>query len=68
MTSHGRPEYPCDFFNRPVVLLDEVVEVFVLAYKYVNCVSLDTFNGRRVGAALVDGDFLWQAVQADGSL
>ena len=52
-----------------MVLLDEVVEVFVLAHEYVNIgVSLDTFNAGDIGAAFVDGDFLWHIVQADGSL
>ena len=59
----------CDSFNRPVVLLDQVVEIFVLAHQEADTgFILDTFNGRRVGAALVDGDFLGQAVQVDGSL
>ena len=30
-------------------------------------VSLDTFNGRRIGAALVDGDFLGHTMQVDGT-
>ena len=58
-----------DSFDRPVVLLDDVVEVFVLADQDVDTgISLDTFNGRRVGATLVNGDFLGQAVLVDGSL
>jgi hypothetical protein len=31
-------------------------------------VSLDTFNGRRIGAALVNGDLLGHTVQVDGTL
>ena len=59
----------CHFFNRPVVLLDEVVEVSVLAHQNVNTgVSLDAFNGVRAGAALVDGDLLWHIVQVDNAL
>jgi len=30
-------------------------------------VGLDTFNGGRIGTALVDGDLLGHAVQVDGS-
>ena len=52
-----------------MVLLDDVVQVFVLAYQDVNTgIGLDTFNGRRIGTALVDGDLLGQAVQVDGAL
>ena len=52
-----------------MLLLDEVVEVFVLAHQNVNTgSSLDTFNGRCVGAALVDGDLLGNAVNVDGAL
>ena len=59
----------CDSFDRPVVLLEDVVQVFVLAHQDVDTgISLDTFNGRRIGTALVDGDFLGQAVQVDGAL
>ena len=51
-----------------MVLLDDVVQIFVLAHEDVDTgVSLDTFNGRRVGAALVDGDLLWHAVQVYGA-
>lgn len=40
-----------------VILFDDVVEIFILAHQDVNTgVSLDTFNGGRVVAALVDGD------------
>ena len=56
-------------FDRPVVLLDDVVQVFVLEHQDVNTgISLDTFNSRRVGTAIVNGDFLGQAVLADGAL
>ena len=52
-----------------MVLLDEIVEVFVLAHQDVNTgVSLDAFNGGRIGAALVDGDLLWHIVQVDRAL
>jgi hypothetical protein len=53
----------------PVVLLDDVVEVLVLTHQDIDAsVSLDTFNGGRVGAALVNGDLLWHIVQIDGAL
>jgi hypothetical protein len=29
-------------------------------------VSLDAFNGRCVGTALLDNDLLWQVMQVDG--
>ena len=52
-----------------MVLLDDVVEVFVLAHQDVDAgIHLDAFNGRRIGAALVDGDLLGHAVQIDGVL
>ena len=45
------------------------VELFVWAHKDVDTgVSLNTFEGRRFDAALVDGDRLWHAVQVDGTL
>ena len=47
----------CHSFNRPVALLDEVVEVFFLAHQDVDAgIHLDVFNGRRIGAALVGVD------------
>src|ERR1035437_8156997 len=56
-----------DSFDGPVVLLDDVVEVFVLTHQDVYAgISLDAFNGGRIGAALVDGDLLWHIVQVDG--
>ena len=52
-----------------MVPLDDVAEVFVLAYQDVNAgIGLDAFNGSRVGAALVDGYLLGHAVQVDGTL
>ena len=52
-----------------MVLLDEVVEVSVLAHQNVNTgVSLDAFNGGCIGAALVDDDLLWHIVQVDNAL
>ena len=58
-----------DSFDSSVVLLNDVVEVFVLAHQDVDAgISLDAFNGRRIGAAVVDGDLLGHAVQVDGTL
>ena len=46
-----------DSLDCPVILLDHVVEVFILAHQDVDTgVGLHAFNGRRVGATLVDGD------------
>src|ERR1019366_9887308 len=51
-----------------VVLLDDVVEVLRLAQPDVCAgVSAHSLDGRRVGAALVDGDLLRHAVQFDGA-
>ena len=59
----------CDSFDPSVVLLDDVVQVLVLSHQDVDTgISLDTFNGRCIGAALVDGDLLGHAVQVDGAL
>lgn len=70
----GTPEWleaqhrPGDPLDGPVVLFDDVVEVFVLTHQDVDTgVSLDTFNGCGVGATLVDGDLFWQVVQVDGA-
>ena len=52
-----------------MILLHDVVRVFVLAHNDVDTgVSPYTFDGRRIGAALVDGDLLRHAVQVDGTL
>ena len=52
-----------------MVLLDEVVEVFVLAHQDADAgVSFHAFNGRRVDPALMCGDFHWHVVQVDGPL
>lgn len=54
---------PGDAFYGPVVLLNAVIAVFVLTHQDIDAsVSLDTFNGGRIGATLVDGDLLWQAM------
>ena len=59
----------CHSFDGPVVLLDNVVQVFVLAHQDVDAgVGLYAFNGRSIGTALVDGDLLGYAVQVDGAL
>ena len=52
-----------------MILLDDIVQVFALAQQDIDaCVSLDTFNGRRVGTTLIDGDLLRQVMQVDGAL
>jgi len=56
-----------DPFDSPVVLLDDVVQVFTLAQNDIDAsVSLDVCNGGRVRAALVDSDLLGHVVQVDG--
>lgn len=58
-----------DYFDGAVALLDDVVQVFVLSHQDVNAgVGIHTFNGRCIGAALVDADRLGQALQVDGTL
>ena len=45
------------------MVLRNDMEVFVLARQNsTESISLDAFNGRRVGAALVDGDLLRHSV------
>src|SRR5450830_874447 len=57
----------CDSLDRTVVLLDDVVEVLVLAHQDVDTgVSLDAFNGGRVGATFVNRDLFGQVMQIDG--
>ena len=54
-------------FDAPLVLLDDVVQIFALAHQDIDTgTNLDTLIGRRIGAALVDGDLLGHAVQVDG--
>ena len=58
-----------DPFDGPMVLFDDVVQVFGLAHDDVNTgTPLDTFDGGRIGAALVHGDLLGHIVQVDGTL
>jgi len=59
-SEHG----PNDAFVRPVILLDDVVEILALAQLDIGAmISIVTSNGGDVGAALVDGDFVRFAVQ-----
>ena len=52
-----------------MVLFDDVVHVLALTKIDVHPgVVLDALDGSRVGAALVDGDFLGHAVPTDGLL
>ncbi len=52
-----------------MALRDNIVEIFRLAKFGVQAgVGIDAANGRDVGTAFVDGDFLRQAVQIDGAL
>ena len=58
-----------DSFDRSAILFDHAVEVFVLTQPDIDTgINLDTFNGRRIGATLVDGDLLWHAMQVDCAL
>lgn len=58
-----------DPFDRAMVLLDDVVEVFALVQQDINAgVRFHPFNGRSVRAALVDGDLLRHVVPVDRSL
>ena len=51
-----------------MILLDEVIEVIRLSQFNVQAgVVIDAFDGCGVGAALVDGDLLWHAVQVYGA-
>ena len=53
----------------PVVLLDDVVQIFGLTkFNIKSGVLFDAANGRSVGTAFVDGNFLVQTVQIDGVL
>ncbi len=57
-----------DPLDRPVFLLDDVVEVLRLAQFDVRAgVGTHPRDGRRVGAALVDGDLLRHTVKIDGA-
>jgi len=59
----------CDSLHGPVVLLDDVVQIFGLPQLNIKAgVGIDATNGCRVGTAFVDGDFLWQTMQIDGAL
>jgi hypothetical protein len=52
-----------------LVLLDDVVQIFILAHQGIDAgISFDAFNGGRVSAALVDGDLLRHIVQVNGAL
>lgn len=58
-----------DPFDGPMILLNDVVQVFGLAHYDVNTdIPLDAFNGGRISAALVDGDLFRRVVQVDGTL
>ncbi len=61
------PQHPSrDPFDRPVILLHHVVEVFALTQFDVKArIFVDIMNGRRIGSTLVNGDLLRHIVQAD---
>lgn len=63
-------EHPsCNLLDGPVVLFDDIVQVFVLAHQDINAgVGLDSFNCGRVGAALLESNLLWHVVPVDGTL
>ena len=53
-------------FDGPVILFDDIVEVRQLAQRDGKTgVGLDADDGRLVGSAPIDGDFLWHVVQPD---
>lgn len=52
-----------------MVLLDDVVQVLRLTKFNIKAgVSIDALDNCGIGAALVDGDFLGQTMQIDGTL
>lgn len=56
-------------FDAPVVLLDDVVQIFALTQLDIGAgISFDAFNSCRVGAAFVDSDLLREVIQVDGPL
>jgi hypothetical protein len=64
-SEHG----PHDALDRAVVLFHDMIGVLALAQRDVSSrVLVDAQDGSRLGAALVDGDLLWQVVQSDGPL
>ena len=61
-SQHG----PCDPFNGPIILFDDVVEILRLAHRDgKTTVGLNADDGGLVGPAFVDGDLLGHVVQAD---
>ena len=53
-------------FDCAMILLDDIVQVLRLAHRDDKAaVGLHADDSGRVGAALVDGDFLWHVVQTD---
>jgi len=51
-----------------MLLLNDVVDVFAFTHQDIDAgVGFHAFNGRSVGAALVDSDLLWHVVQVDGT-
>ena len=59
---------PGDPLDGPVVLFDDVVEVFALAHQAIDAgVSLNAINGCCVGATLVDSDLLWHILKVDST-
>ena len=53
-------------FDGPMVLFDDIVEIRQLAQRDgKTTVGLDADDGRLVGSAPIDGDFLWHVVQPD---
>ena len=58
----------CDSFDAPMVLFDDVVDVFVLAQQDIlEGASRGAFNGRSIGTALIDSDLFRHAVQVVGT-
>jgi len=65
LEAHHRPNDP---FDRPMVLLDDVIEVLRLAQLDIGAgVGTQPLDGGRVGAAFINRDLLRHAVQVDGA-
>jgi hypothetical protein len=65
----GLHQQGCEPFDSAVILLDQIVQIFALALldRAIGFL-LQGLQSGRIGAALVDGDLLGQAVVADGFL
>ena len=54
-------------FHRPMVLFHHIIEIFRMADSDGRLMSLIVVrNRRRIRATLIDGDFLWKSLGANG--